>query len=49
MKTIWNRITLMRHYEPGDDYEVTPLRLAAGFAVFGLLLFGPTAFARLLA
>ena len=45
MKTAWNRLTLMRFVQPGDDYALTPLRLAAGIAAFGLLLFGPHLFA----
>lgn len=47
MKTAWNYITLARHARPGEDFELTPLRLAAGIALFGALLFGPTVFARL--
>jgi len=48
MKTIWGRLTLMRYAEPGDDYELTPLRVAAGLALFGALLFGPNLAARVL-
>lgn len=48
MKTFWGRVTLMRYCRPGDDYELTPLRIAAGLAFCAALLLGPTAFARLL-
>lgn len=41
MKTAWDKLTLMRFVQPGDDYALTPLRLLAGIAAFGLLLFGP--------
>jgi len=45
MKTIWERITLMSHCHPDDDYKVTPLRFVVGVSVavgwvFGLSVIG---------
>ena len=33
MKTLWFRLTLMRFVQPGDDYELTPLRIAGTVAL----------------
>lgn len=41
MRTIWGRLTLMRHCQPGDDYQLTPLRIAAGLVFGAALLLGP--------
>ena len=33
MKAAWYRLTLMRFVQPGDDWEITPLRIAGTVAL----------------